>query len=61
MDSLNGAVREDAAEVIAAHEAVLDAARPDAVQAQHRRNKLTARERIDLLLDPDGRVEYGAS
>jgi acetyl-CoA carboxylase carboxyltransferase component len=59
MDSGRNEVRDDVAEVNSAHAAVLDAARPEAVEFQHRRGKLTARERIDLLLDPDGRVEYG--
>jgi len=47
-------------EVEARHEAVLDAARPDAVAKQRRRGMLTARERIALLLD-DGEtlLEYG--
>lgn len=30
------------------------------IQAQHKKGKLTARERIDLLLDPNSFVEYGA-
>ncbi len=43
-----------------ANEGVLDRARPDAVRKQHDRGKLTARERIDLLLDEEDRLEYGA-
>ncbi|HEY8532648.1 MAG TPA: acyl-CoA carboxylase subunit beta [Micromonospora sp.] len=45
--------------VMAAHEAVLDAARPEAVARQHSRGKLTARERIAALVDPGTFVEYG--
>ena len=36
-----------------------DAGRPEAVAKQHARMKLTARERISLLCDPDTFVEYG--
>ena len=43
-----------------AHARLQDEARPEAVAKQHGRGKLTARERLDLLLDPEGRVEYGA-
>ncbi len=38
----------------------LDAARPDAVAKVHGGGKLTARERIAQLLDPDSEVEYGS-
>ena len=37
-----------------------DSARPDAVQVVRTRGRLTARERIELLLDPGSAVEYGA-
>ena len=37
-----------------------DAARPDIVQRVHGTGKLTARERMRLLLDPDSEVEYGS-
>ena len=30
------------------------------IAAQHERGKLTARERIELLLDPEGQFEIGA-
>lgn len=53
------AERQDLRDVVVAHEELLDEARPEAVKSQHDRGKLTARERVDLLLDPDGRVEYG--
>src|SRR3954468_20702554 len=33
---------------------------PDAVERQHKRGKLTARERLDLLLDPGSFVEFDA-
>jgi len=36
-----------------------DAARPEAVAKQHARNALTARERIDALVDPGSFREYG--
>lgn len=39
---------------------VMDAGRPDAVARQHRLGKLTARERIDTLLDADSFRERGA-
>ena len=38
-------------------EQALHAGSPAAVERQHKRGKLTARERIDLLLDPDSFVE----
>src|SRR5436190_16598980 len=38
-------------------EEALHAGSPAAVERQHQRGKLTARERIDLLLDPDSFVE----
>src|SRR5688500_6449333 len=31
---------------------------PEAIKKQHEKGKLTARERIDLLLDPDSFVEF---
>jgi propionyl-CoA carboxylase beta chain len=33
---------------------------PERIEEQHRRGKLTARERVSLLLDPDSFVEIGA-
>src|SRR5689334_15681174 len=38
-------------------EEALHAGSPAAIERQHKRGKLTARERIDLLLDPDSFVE----
>lgn len=46
--------------VQAAQRCVLDPARPDAVARQRGDGKLTARERIALVADPDSFVEYGA-
>ena len=43
-----------------AHEQSMDAARPAAVEAAHAAGRLTARERMATLLDPDSFVEYGA-
>ena len=37
-----------------------DAARPDIVSRVHGTRKLTARERVELLLDADSAVEYGS-
>jgi acetyl-CoA carboxylase carboxyltransferase component len=36
-----------------------DANRPEAVERRHSRNRLTVREHIELLMDPDSWVEYG--
>jgi acetyl-CoA carboxylase carboxyltransferase component len=47
-------------ELARSHEAVLDGARPQAVERQHSQGKLTARERVELLLDPGSAVEMGA-
>jgi propionyl-CoA carboxylase beta chain len=44
----------------AALAAVLDDGRPEAVAKQHARGKLTARERIDALVDPGSFREIGA-
>lgn len=38
----------------------LDGARPEAVERVHRSGRLTARERLGLLLDPGSEVEYGS-
>jgi acetyl-CoA carboxylase carboxyltransferase component len=53
---------KDSVDLVAArHEAILDGGRPEAVEQQHRRGSLTARERIAALLDPGaGFLEYGA-
>jgi acetyl-CoA carboxylase carboxyltransferase component len=48
------------AELEAAKGRQLDAARPDAVARVHGTDKLTARERIALLLDAQTEVEYGS-
>lgn len=39
---------------------VSDEGRPEAVQRAHRRGRLTARERVALLCDPDSFHEYGS-
>ena len=39
---------------------MFDEGRKDAVERQHQRGKMTARERIAYLLDEDSFVEYGA-
>lgn len=59
-DDVPDELRADVRLVVDAHASLSDEARPEAVKAQHDRGKLTARERIDLLLDPDGRIEYGS-
>jgi len=46
-------------EVLAARASRLDEARPGAVESVHAAGRITARERIDLLLDPGSGVEYG--
>jgi acetyl-CoA carboxylase carboxyltransferase component len=48
-------MREDLRQVLEARERLQDAARPEDIKKQHDRGKMTARERLDLLLDPDGR------
>lgn len=45
--------------VMAAHEATLDASRPEAIARQHQRGKLSARERVDALVDAGTFLEYG--
>lgn len=46
-------------EVRRAQSAKLDAERPDAVDRQRKRGRLTAREVVELLADPHSFVEYG--
>ncbi|MBM3139779.1 MAG: biotin carboxylase [Chloroflexi bacterium] len=46
-------------EVREARAAALDGARAEAVAAQHAAGRLTARERVEALLDPGSFVEYG--
>ena len=46
-------------ELLAAREQAYDAARPDAVAKVHARGRLTARERIAAVIDPDSFVETG--
>ena len=54
-----GYVRPDLAEVLARHEATLDAARPDAVAKRRKTGQRTARENVDALCDEGSFVEYG--
>ncbi len=44
-------IKEELAAVDETKRAALDAARPEAVAKQHALGKLTARERLDLLVD----------
>ena len=53
-------IRRDLAEVIARHDATLDAARPEVVARRHQGGKRTARENLADLLDPGSFNEYGA-
>ena len=53
------AVRSDLAEVVARHEAGLDAVRLVAVEKRHGKGKRTARENLAALVDADTFVEYG--
>jgi acetyl-CoA carboxylase carboxyltransferase component len=50
-------IEERLAQLAELREQALHAGSPAAVERQHKRGKLTARERIDLLLDPDSFVE----
>ena len=50
---------DPSAELRARERALSDAGRGQAVARQHERGRLTARERLDLLLDPDSLVELG--
>lgn len=52
--------RDDIQALEDARAGLQDAARPDIVTRMHGSGKLTARERIHLLLDPGSEVEYGS-
>jgi len=52
-------VRPDLAEVLDRHEVTLDAARPDAVEKRRAKNRRTARENIDDLVDRGSFQEHG--
>lgn len=52
-------ITEELAAVDATKRAALDAARTEAVAKQHGLGKLTARERLELLVDPGTFLEYG--
>jgi len=53
------AVRDDLARVMAAHEALQDASRPEAVLKRRETGQRTARENIDDLCDDGSFLEYG--
>ncbi|MES2529586.1 MAG: carboxyl transferase domain-containing protein [Pseudomonadota bacterium] len=55
----DGATREAFAQFIAKRDSLADAARPAAIARQHALGKLTARERIALLVDPGSFHEVG--
>ena len=55
----DGARRPELERVLAARSALLDAHRPEAVARQHARGRLTVREVITRLADPDSFIEYG--
>ena len=52
-------IRPDLAEVMARHEIVLDAARPDSVARRRKTGQRTARENVEDLCDPGTFVEFG--
>jgi len=54
-------LRDDHAELLRRRALTEDAARPDAISADMRRNGRTARENVADLVDPDSFVEYAAS
>ncbi|MYR05463.1 carbamoyl-phosphate synthase large subunit [Gordonia sp. SID5947] len=53
-------IRPDLAEVLARHHRTRDEGRIDAVGKRHAKGRMTAREGLDILLDGDSFVEYGA-
>jgi acetyl-CoA carboxylase carboxyltransferase component/biotin carboxyl carrier protein len=53
------APRQDLQEVLALHDLLADAARPEAVARRHASGLRTARENLQDLCDPDSFVEYG--
>lgn len=52
-------MRTTVGDVVRSHEELLDAARPNAVERQHSQGKLSARERVALLLDEGSGLELG--
>lgn len=54
-----GSLRDEASRLQEMRAVAMDARRSSAVQSQHQRGKLTARERIDRLFDPETFVEIG--
>jgi len=57
--ALSAALSPDLQAVLQARAARLDAQRPQAVERQHARGRLTVREAIEALADADSFVEYG--
>jgi acetyl/propionyl-CoA carboxylase alpha subunit len=53
-------IRPDLAEALDRHRIGLDEARPEATGHRHTAGRLTARENLTTLLDPESFVEYGA-
>jgi acetyl/propionyl-CoA carboxylase alpha subunit/acetyl-CoA carboxylase carboxyltransferase component len=53
-------IRPDLAELFHRQRLTRDEARPEAVEARHRKGRRTARENVADLCDPTGFVEYGA-
>ncbi|MGA2158879.1 MAG: carboxyl transferase domain-containing protein [Dehalococcoidia bacterium] len=54
------AIRKDLDAVIKRHAFTLDENRPEAVAKRHAKNRRTARENVNDLLDPGSFIEYGA-
>ncbi|MFC1825557.1 carboxyl transferase domain-containing protein, partial [Thermodesulfobacteriota bacterium] len=59
-DKTNDTARSVLERVEQQRHGVLDEGRQEAVERQHKRGKLTARERIEYLLDPGTFHEYGS-
>lgn len=53
-------IRTDLAETLHRHYIGSDEGRPEAAAKRHEKGRLTARESLDALCDPDSFVEYGA-
>lgn len=53
-------IRHDLSEVIERHSFGLDERRPEAVARQQKKNRLTARAKVNALCDDDRFIEYGA-
>ncbi|NED64494.1 biotin carboxylase, partial [Streptomyces sp. SID10244] len=53
-------IRPDLAEVLARHHKTHDEGRAEAVRKRHAKQRMTAREGLEALLDDGSFVEYGA-